>query len=55
MSPTLIAYDGIIFIVFPLIDRYKDVFDYLSRLYLLKSSYAYLPKVKSMTIIKGER
>lgn len=30
-------------------------FDYLSLLYLLRSSYAYLPNVNNMTIIKGDR
>lgn len=55
ISPTCIS-SALIFFVSPfLIILYTEEFDYLSLLYLLKSSYAYLPNVNNITIINGER
>ncbi len=55
ISPTWIS-SALIFFVYPfLIILYTEEFDYLSLLYLLKSSYAYLPNVNNITIIKGDK
>lgn len=54
-SPTFIFAALIILIVFPFIALYRVEFDYLSLLYLLKSSYAYFPKVSTITMIKGDK